>query len=163
MLLISDTLQREIKRHAERGYALEVCGFLIGTADGETRRVTRVCPVRNAWETAPELRAAILADGGGEGPSRSDWEAASEERRFLIDPRDFAAVDREAQAAGLQIVGFYHSHPNHPAVPSRFDQEMAIPEQSYVIVSVRDGKAEEFRSWTVPDFGAEFAEEKVGE
>jgi proteasome lid subunit RPN8/RPN11 len=104
----------------------------------------------------------MFAEQREEGPSRSEWEAASEERRFLIDPRDYAAVDREARAEGLEILGFYHSHPNHPAEPSKYDHDMAMPDQSYVIVSIQEGRAADFRSWFVPDFGAPFEEEEVG-
>src|SRR5262249_40944453 len=140
------------------------CGFLIGRMEGEARRVEGVRAVRNAWEAAPGMRAALFErrETPG-GPSRAEWESASEERRFLIDPRDYAAADREASAAGVAIVGFYHSHPNHPAFPSPFDRDMAMPEQSYVIVSVCDGRAVEFRSWAVADFNAPFEEEEVTE
>jgi proteasome lid subunit RPN8/RPN11 len=133
----------------------------VGRALGSERRVEQVRPVRNAWQAEPRLRDALLTERSGEGPSRADWEAADEERRFLIDPRDYANIDREAHAAGLAIIGFYHSHPDQPAVPSRFDRDMAMPEQSYAIVSIRDRRAVEFRSWAIRDFDAAFEEEEV--
>lgn len=161
MLVIGEVERRAIEGYGEEGYPREICGFLLGRVEGETRSVEGVRPVRNAWEDSPRLREAMLGDREGEGPTRADWESASEERRFLIDPRDYAAVDREAGAAGLEIVGFYHSHPDHPAEPSRFDRDMAMPDQSYVIVSVRQGRAADFRSWVVLDFDAAFVEEAV--
>jgi proteasome lid subunit RPN8/RPN11 len=163
VLVIAPDLRAAIAAHGEAGYPAEICGFLIGRAAGEERRVEQVRPVRNAWEEEAGLRAALLVDRGEDAPSRADWEAASEERRFLIDPRDYAAADRDAQAAGLEIVGFYHSHPDHPAVPSRFDRDMAMPEQSYVIIAVRARRAAELRSWAIADFDAPFAEEELRE
>jgi proteasome lid subunit RPN8/RPN11 len=163
MPLIGSALRREIEAQGEAGYPREVCGFLIGRFHGQAREVERIRPVRNAWDDAPGAREAILAGRGEGGPTRAEWESASEERRFLIDPRDFAAADREARAAGLEIVGFYHSHPDHPAVPSRFDRDMAMPEQSYVIVSIRQGRAAELRSWVVPDFDGPFEEEAISD
>jgi proteasome lid subunit RPN8/RPN11 len=118
-------------------------------------------PVANVWDDRPELRRAILEGRSAAGPSVAEWEAHSQERRFLIDPRDYAAIDREAQAAGHEIIGFYHSHPDHPAAPSPFDRDMAFPDQSYLIVSVRAGQAAELRSWHVPDWDAPFVEESV--
>ena len=164
MLVIARALRREIEATSEAGFPREVCGFLLGRVNGCERFVSRVRPVRNAWDDSPRVRAALFEqrEPGG-GPSRQDWESASEERRFLIDPRDYAQVDGEATAAGLTIVGFYHSHPNHPAVPSRFDRDMAMPDQSYVIVSVQDGRAVDLRSWIAPDFEAAFEEEAVAE
>lgn len=163
MLIIGEAQRREIEGFGEAGFPREICGFLVGSTAGEERRVTRVRPVRNAWDDSPELRGALFSARDEEGPSRSEWEAASEERRFLIDPRDYAAVDREARADGLEIVGFYHSHPNHPAEPSQFDHDMAMPDQSYAIVSIRDGRAADFRSWLIPDFNAPFEAEEVRE
>ena len=164
MLIIGAASRQEIEAHAERGFPREVCGFLLGRVEGTARRVDRVRPVRNAWEDSPRLRSSLFEHRqatSGDKPSRAEWEAASEERRFLIDPRDYADADREASAAGLAIIGFYHSHPNHPAIPSRFDRDMAMPEQSYVIVSVQEGHAVDFRSWQVADFDTEFAEEAI--
>jgi proteasome lid subunit RPN8/RPN11 len=161
MLVIGPDERRAIEAEGEAGDPREICGFLLGRMEGDVRRVERVRPVRNAWSDSPEVRSALFERRSGDGPSREEWEAAAEERRFLIDPRDYAAVDREARAAGLEIVGFYHSHPDHPAEPSRFDGDMAMPDQSYVIVSIRAARGADFRSWVVPDFGAAFVEESV--
>jgi proteasome lid subunit RPN8/RPN11 len=161
MLVIGSAVRRAIEAEGEAGYPREICGFLLGRMEGAVRRVARIRPVRNAWSEAPEIRDALFERRPGEGPSREEWEGASEERRFLIDPRDYAAVDREARAADLEIVGFYHSHPDPPAEPARDDQEMAMPDQSYVIVSIRAARAADFRSWLIPTFGAPFLEEQI--
>ncbi|MEP6918724.1 MAG: M67 family metallopeptidase, partial [Acidobacteriota bacterium] len=68
-------------------------------------------------------------------------------RRFLIGPDEYRAADARAAELGSDVIGFYHSHPNHPAIPSAFDLEHAWPNLSYVIVSVREGVPKEARSW----------------
>ncbi|MBI3911732.1 MAG: M67 family metallopeptidase [Armatimonadetes bacterium] len=166
MLRLTEAHWEELYRLAEAGYPREVCGFLLGSWDGADRVAAALRPVRNAWSDphAGGTREALLREKqpyGTATPSRTEWEAYGEERRFLIAPADFAAADREARVAGLAIVGIYHSHPDHPAAPSAFDGEMAMPEQSYVIISVRGGRATELRSWCVEDSDRPFQEEPV--
>ena len=121
-ILISPQDLESISRHGEASYPKECCGFLIGRAGDEAIRVERVLPA--------------IDDGQGR---RSD--------RFTIHPETVLAVHKEARAAGLDVVGFYHSHPDHPARPSGLDREDAWPGVSYVIVSVVGGRAVETRSW----------------
>ena len=93
----------------------------------------------------------------GSRPSSSGSLAAENERvdsrhnRYVISPQSLLAAQREARASGLDIVGYYHSHPDHPARPSEFDREHAWPGTSYVIVSVSEGKAVDCRSWRLRD------------
>jgi len=117
-----------IARHAEAGYPDEVCGFLLGTQEAGEKIVREVVPVENTWEQTEERR-----------------------RRFLIAPQDFVREERRARAAGWQILGFYHSHPDHPAQPSETDREAAWPGYSYVIQSVSAGQAAEAHSWRLKD------------
>jgi proteasome lid subunit RPN8/RPN11 len=119
-ILISLRDLESIRRQSEALYPGECCGFLIGRAGDDATRVERVLPAAN--------------QGG-----RSD--------RFTIHPEAVLAVHKEARSAGLDVVGFYHSHPDHPARPSRIDREDAWPGLSYVIVSVAGGRAVETRSW----------------
>ncbi len=121
-ILLSPHDLESIGRHGEASYPKECCGFLIGRAGDDATRVERVLPASN---------------DGPEG--RSD--------RFTIHPETVLAVHKEARAAGLDVVGFYHSHPDHPARPSRLDREDAWPGLSYLIVSVAEGRAVETRSW----------------
>lgn len=121
-ILISPHGLESISRHGEASYPKECCGFLIGRAGDDATRVERVLPVPN---DAPA--------------GRSD--------RFTIHPETVLAVHKEARAVGLDVVGFYHSHPDHPARPSGLDREDAWPGISYVIVSVVGGRAVETRSW----------------
>jgi proteasome lid subunit RPN8/RPN11 len=77
-----------------------------------------------------------------------------------LDPRDYLRAEREAAKRSLGVWGYYHSHPNHPAIPSGFDLEHApFIEWSYLIVAVRDGQAEEVRAWTVREDRSQFDED----
>jgi proteasome lid subunit RPN8/RPN11 len=165
MLTLSEKAVQAMRAHAEEGYPLEICGFLVGAAGEEGRSAREAWPVRNAWEDDADLRAATVAGleaaGGTAGADR--WASAGEERRFLVSPQDILASMRRARAAGMDLVGVYHTHPEHPAVPSDFDRDAAWPDWSYVILSVRAGKVAELRSWVVPDHGGPFEEEGVEE
>ena len=110
---ISRAALEAIQAHGADGYPNEICGFMLGPkGDGE---VTEVRPARN-----------IIVERARD--------------RYEIDPRDHIRTQREADAAGLDIVGYYHSHPDHPAQASRFDTERAWAGYVYLIVSVQDGE-----------------------
>jgi proteasome lid subunit RPN8/RPN11 len=163
VLIISSEAVSTISGHGTEGYPFEICGFLVGLTTEAGREVREAWPVRNAWEADPEARAEMLkgveASGGTAGSDR--WESASEARRFLVSPRDTMLSMKRARGAGLDLVGVYHTHPNHPAVPSDFDRDAAWPDWSYVIVSVRDGQVADFRSWALVEDGSRFEEEPV--
>jgi proteasome lid subunit RPN8/RPN11 len=127
-----------IERHGAATYPEECCGVLIGRSreDGVGATVERLLSVDN---------------------ERQD----SRGNRFLIHPETVLAAEREARRAGLTIVGYYHSHPDHPAEPSEFDREHAWPGLSYVIVSVRQGEPDEMRSWRLTDDRERFEEETL--
>ncbi len=126
-----------IGRHAERTYPEECCGFLLGAAEAAATRVARVVPAAN---------------------ERQD----SRHNRFVMNPETVLAAHKEARAAGLAVVGYYHSHPDHPAEPSDFDREHAWPGLSYLIVSVRGGRVDRARSWRLRDDRERFEEETLG-
>jgi proteasome lid subunit RPN8/RPN11 len=160
---ISVAAVEAIEGHAREGYPFEICGFLVGLTTEAGRDIREAWPVRNAWEESAELRAEMLAGieaaGGTAGTDR--WEAASEERRFLVSPQDTVRAMKRSRDAGMDLIGVYHTHPNHPAIPSDFDRDAAWPEWSYVIVSVREGQVADFRSWTLVEDGSRFEEELV--
>jgi proteasome lid subunit RPN8/RPN11 len=79
--------------------------------------------------------------------------------RYEIDPADHLAAEDEARALGLEVVGVWHSHPDHPALPSETDRQRAWPGWSYVIVAVAEGQSVGLRSWRLQ--GERFAEEQV--
>ncbi len=124
MITLGTGLLDEIRRHGEADYPHECCGLLIGSLGSDGRKVAQeIFPIANAREDA------------------------AKHNRFLIAPEDMLRGERHARKNKRDVVGFYHSHPDHPAVPSGYDLEHAWPVYSYVIVSVRGGKAEELFSW----------------
>ncbi len=136
MLHLTDEQRRAIEAHGERGYPEEICGFLLGQAPGGAKTVTALLPIEN-------VRAENRA------------------RRFEISPDDFYQADRAARAKGEEILGFYHSHPDHPARPSEYDREHAWPWYSYIIVAVHGAKAVDLSSWILRDDGSQFDAEEV--
>jgi proteasome lid subunit RPN8/RPN11 len=144
LIRIAARLLAEIRSHAEREYPRECCGLLVGRIEdeGRTRVVAGVHEVENTW---------------GEGGEQN--------RRMKIEPREYMRAERRFAAEGLGVVGNYHSHPEHPAVPSRFDLENLAPwpTMSYVVVSVVAGRAEELRSWELEPDGSRFGEEEISE
>jgi proteasome lid subunit RPN8/RPN11 len=143
MLKLDARLVEEIKRHAEEAYPHECCGLLIGRIEegGRSRVVAATYRVENTFEEGERFH------------------------RMAIEPLEYAKAERLHAARGLGVVGNYHSHPDHPAVPSRFDLEHLAPwpTMSYVVVSVREGRAVDLRSWEVADDRSRFEEEPLTE
>jgi len=162
MLRIAEQALEAIQKHAESGYPLEICGFLVGSASDDTRDAREAWPVRNAWEEDPEQRAQLVAGLEAAGGASADrWESADTERRFLVSPADTVAMMKRARQEGMDLIGLYHTHPNHPAIPSDFDRDAAWPDWSYLIVSVREGKVAEERSWVLEEEERQFQEEAI--
>mgnify|MGYP000852619963 CR=1 FL=1 len=127
----------QIRQHGEQTFPEECGGLLLGVVEGGVRVIHEVTPLAN-----------VRAD--------------SRHNRVEISPLDYAKAEREATKRGLGVWGYYHSHPNHPAIPSGFDLDHApFIEWSYLIVSVRDGKAEDVRAWTVREDRSQFDEEEM--
>lgn len=137
MIRIDEQLRARILDHAESTYPHECCGGLLGSAGAGHKAVRAIVPIDN----------------------RRDGDAAR--RRFLITADDYRALDARARAEGADVIGFYHSHPDHPARPSDFDREHALPWYSYVIVAVADGRSHAMTSWVLNDDRTGFAEEDV--
>lgn len=154
MLTLLTAQTRQIAAEAETGYPDEICGFLIGVASGKVKNVTRLIPIANDWGAAHSAFGELGAD----------FAAGSRRRRFSLPPDAFYRADKAARAAGEDILGFYHSHPDNPAIPSEYDLILArqtFPGYSYVIVSVPGGWAAELRSWVLTDDVTAFAEETI--
>ncbi len=150
-LHLSTEHRQMIARLAVVSYPAECCGILVGrrqfgpsqadVGGAEVcRDVVQVVATENAWE--PSLLGYTDGDGGREH-SLGD--------RYCIDPADLLRVQKAARAQGLEIVGIYHSHPDHPAVPSECDRALAWPVYSYVIVSVVRGQVTDLTSWRLDD------------
>lgn len=138
MISISEELIEQIKAHGERDYPSECGGMLIGRYDGETgKTVTELLPMENASEES------------------------ARHNRVLILPKDVLRAERYAREKKLDVVGYYHSHPNAPAVPSQFDLDHALPVWSYIIVSILQGKAAEARSWKMENDRSKFNAEEI--
>jgi proteasome lid subunit RPN8/RPN11 len=116
----------DIRKEGERAYPAECCGVLAGRADG-AKEVVRLVPVPNRRTDDPH--------------------------RYLISPDDLRRTTAELSRWGLEVLGFYHSHPDHAAVPSAFDVDHAWPWYSYMIVAVNGGRAGEISSWELEDDG----------
>jgi len=121
-----------IRAHGVETYPNECCGALIGR-DG---LVSSTYALPNTTEEGPR-------------------------RRFLVRPEDYREAERRATAAGGELLGFYHSHPDHPARPSQYDLDHAWPFFSYVIVSVRAGVSEDMTSWRLQEDRSAFDQEDL--
>jgi proteasome lid subunit RPN8/RPN11 len=124
-LRLPGALADEIRRHGETAYPAECCGALIGTTSGTAKEVVRLWPAINRRTDDPH--------------------------RYLIAPDDLRRLERDVRAAAQEIVGYYHSHPDHPARPSAFDTEHAWPWYSYLIVRVDGGRSADLASWILDD------------
>ena len=153
----------EIRHQSEREYPHECCGLLIGRieGDGQTRIVEAIYPVANEFDQSAKSRAfdeMVDENAPNDAP-------LSEERhhRMLISPLEYARAERQYSTRGLGVVGNYHSHPDHPAVPSRFDLEHLAPwpTMSYIVVSVRQGAVVDLRSWELAADRSGFNEEEI--
>ncbi len=137
-LLIPAALLQNVGSHGAGAYPNECCGALLGTAGDDG---------------AKAVRALLPLDNRREG------EAAR--TRFLVTAEDYRWAEQQARQQGLDIVGFYHSHPDHPARPSEFDREHALPWYSYVIVRVSGGEPQEATSWVLADDRSRFLPEEL--
>jgi proteasome lid subunit RPN8/RPN11 len=137
MMKISARVSQKIKDHAERDYPHECGGMLIGRFLSEgVKETVEIFPLVNARED-------------------------SRHNRVLLLPKDVLRAEKHARERGLDVVGYYHSHPNAPAVPSQYDLDHALPVWSYTIVSVMDGKPVAIRSWEMEEDRSKFNEEEI--
>ncbi|WP_424097301.1 Mov34/MPN/PAD-1 family protein [Moorena producens] len=135
--------QLAIQNHAESTYPEECCGLLLGKHRGEVKTLVEVLPTPNNWDSeAADAYATV------EGKPQGDY---SRQRRFSIAPEVLLRAQKDARDRNLDIIGIYHSHPDHPAVPSEFDRAIAWQQYSYIIVAVEEGKACDFRSWSLDE------------
>jgi proteasome lid subunit RPN8/RPN11 len=136
MLILPEILEKQIRDHGARDYPHECCGAMLGLDHGADREVRALFPLINRRDDSPR-------------------------NRFAITPEDFRQAERAATDNGVDMLGWYHSHPDHPARPSEFDREHAWPWYSYVIVSVAAGKPEDLTSWRLEDDRSKFQPEPV--
>jgi proteasome lid subunit RPN8/RPN11 len=146
---ISAELAEKIREHGVETYPYECCGALLGRepsftegadSDAKGRRVSRevlaLFPLVNRRDDSPRNRFSVTAD-------------------------DVRGAEKAATAQGLEVIGWYHSHPDHPARPSDYDRDHAWPWYSYIIVSVHTGVPQDMTSWRLKDDRSGFFPEKI--
>lgn len=138
MIRLTNDTEHQIRREGERCYPNECCGVLLGAVDAQgAATVDGILPIDNARE------------------------ADEQYHRFVITADDYLRAERTAQARGVEVLGFYHSHPDHPAIPSEFDREHALPFYAYVIVAVARGESGDLTSWRLTPDRRRFIQEEV--
>lgn len=137
MIELSQRVIKAITVHAERDYPHECGGMLIGHFAEGKKTVMEILPLENAREE--EAR----------------------HNRVLILPKDVLRAERYAREKKLDLVGYYHSHPDDKAVPSQYDLDHALPVWSYVIASVIEGQVVDYRSWEMENDRSKFNEELI--
>jgi len=128
---IPEKITQQIDLHGERTYPEECCGVMLGVQQDQLQIVRTILPIGNSQDL-------------------------NRRRSFLITPKQYRSAEKNAVDMGLDILGFYHSHPDHPAVPSAFDAEHALPWFTYVIVSVINGKARTISAWVLSEHRRRF-------
>ncbi len=138
MLQLSSELEKKIRTDGETAYPNECCGVLIGDIGNEGIKTAK---------------SSLTTDNARENDEQY--------HRFLITPEDMMKAEQTARSMKLDVIGFYHSHPDHPSAPSGYDKDHALPFYSYVIVSVDKGKAQVLTSWELTDDRSNFVQEKI--
>jgi proteasome lid subunit RPN8/RPN11 len=131
---ISTALRARIFEQLQSNYPDEGGGFLLGDLAGNVVNVRDVYPVVNVFESEEQYH------------------------RYAMTPKDWIKLEDEADSRGMSLVGYYHSHPDHPAIPSEFDRVHALPNFRYLITSVQRGKAAELRAWQLSEDRSQFDE-----
>jgi proteasome lid subunit RPN8/RPN11 len=138
MLSLSQAAVEAIQAHGEAAYPNEGVGLLLGRANGTEKSAEAILPLANSWP------------------------ADEQYHRYRVSGDEMLRAEREAARQGLDVLGFFHSHPDHPAEPSRFDHEWATwPWYSYVITTIERGRATVTRSWQLREDRGGFDEETV--
>ena len=135
VLSISKELVEGIRAHGAETYPHECCGALLGR-DLEPREIVALFPLINRRDDSPR-------------------------NRFSVSSQDVVDAEKSARAQGLDVVGWYHSHPDHPARPSQYDRDHAWPWYSYIIVSVAQGQPQDMTSWRLDDNREQFSPEAI--
>ena len=169
VLALTSQQVSEMSAHAERVYPEECCGLMLGEIKRQTaatnsevsKRIVEIVALENRWES--DSSDANALDTNALDTNASDVASETQltkHRRYTIEPRDMLRVQKQAREQGLSIIGIYHSHPDHAAVPSECDRAQAWPDYAYTIVSVRKGVAVDVQNWAL-DFEHQFQPEAM--
>jgi proteasome lid subunit RPN8/RPN11 len=134
---------RLICHHAESTYPHECCGLLVGKLSQDDKILVEVMHTENVWNSTSAADFQAIDANLNLGTDKNTY--------YTIAPEVMLKVQKEARDRQLDIIGVYHSHPNHPAIPSEFDRACAWQTYSYIIVSVPQGKAGDILSWSLDD------------
>ena len=136
VLKIEHQLLQRIHSHGVETYPHECCGALLGRDANSGREVVALLPLANRRNDSPR-------------------------NRFEVTPEDVRLAEKMASEKQIELIGWYHSHPDAPARPSEFDREHAWPWYSYIIVSVQQGQPRDTTSWRLHDDRAAYDSEKI--
>jgi proteasome lid subunit RPN8/RPN11 len=148
-LWISGHLAEKIRAHGAETYPHECCGALLGR---DSNAVLESDQREGSLAAAREILGLFPLVNRREDSPRN---------RFSVTAQDVLEAEKTAREQGLEVVGWYHSHPDHPARPSNYDRDHAWPWYSYIIVSVQSGAPQDMTSWRLNDDRAEFSPEGI--
>ncbi|MDX2239603.1 MAG: M67 family metallopeptidase [Leptolyngbyaceae cyanobacterium bins.302] len=137
LTLNADHLQA-MRSHAEAAYPNECCGLMLGRMHEDDKDVVEVQAMDNGWNSNA---AQALGDTAALGRAKRYW----------INPQDLLTVMRTARNRGLDVIGVYHSHPDHAALPSECDRRLAWQQYSYIILSVQSGTVQDVQNWQLDE------------
>ncbi len=137
MLTIHSNVLRALQTHGEAAYPNEGAGLLLGSAADNDKTVADILPLDNHWE------------------------AEEQYHRYMITPQDMLKGEQAAARRGLDVIGIFHSHPDHPAEPSGMDRDWALPWYSYIITTIAQRRATVSRSWLLREDHSAFDEERI--
>ena len=135
-LILNNDTSKSMQEHAVATCPEECCGFMFGSFKDDRVIIDSVKVVENSH---PDFKA----------------------RRFLISPEDYMNAEKYSEENGLTLVGVYHSHPNHPALPSETDRLAAMPGFAYIIYSIMDGEPAEVTAWELEEDRSKFKELEI--
>jgi|SRR5580704_1936156 proteasome lid subunit RPN8/RPN11 len=148
-LWISTHLAEKIRAHGAETYPHECCGALLGR---DSTVVAGTNPEKDALNSEREILGLFpLVNRRDDSPRN----------RFSVTAEDVRSAEKAAREQGIEVVGWYHSHPDHPARPSQYDRDHAWPWYSYIIVSVQGGAPQDMTSWRLNDDREEFSPEGI--
>jgi proteasome lid subunit RPN8/RPN11 len=136
LLKISEQLAGRIRAHGVETYPYECCGAILGRDDEGAREVLDLMPLANRRDDSPR-------------------------NRFEVTSEDVRVAEKTARAQNLDLIGWYHSHPDHPARPSEYDRDHAWPWYSYIIISVQSGQPSDMNSWRLRDDRSAYDSEAI--
>ena len=135
-VIISQVSAQEITFHGEQLYPEECCGMLLGTYSDNMRSIAQMLPLANS-------------------------DVNNRKNRFLLTPEQYTIAEKHARERRLELLGIYHSHPNHPAMPSQFDRMYALPWFVYLIVPVEEKHAKKMTAWVLNEDRSRFIEQRI--